>query len=240
MKFWIPVILLFICIPLSGQKILLDKDVSKAYQNIRGPNTKSFKQVYFGTGLIVNYSKYTEINNLRSGYLAIGFRQKYKLLSFYSIGYEMGYHAMNFNISQAEGKTIPNEELHDKEKLKFHSGNLLLFNRLNIGKRGNFIGRFIDFGCYINYIFSSTHYTKDKIQDETSTSDPDVYAEVRIVKNSRLDYIQNFGYGLFARAGINWAALNINYRISDLFKEKYQWTELPRLSVGFELTIPNQ
>jgi hypothetical protein len=239
MKLCIPVILLFINIPLFGQKMLLDKDVSKAYKNIRGPNTKSFKQICFGAGLIINNSKYTEINNLKSRYLAICFRQKFKLLSFYSIGYEVGYHAWHFNIRQTEEKMIPNEEVHDKEKLRFHGSKLLLFNRLNIGKRGNVIGKFIDFGGYVNYVFSSTHYTKDKIQDDISTSDPAVHAEIRVVKNSRLDYIQNFGYGLFARAGINWAALNVTYRISDIFKERYHWTELPRLSVGFEVTIPN-
>lgn len=239
MKFCIPLILLFINIPLIGQKILMDKDVSNAYQNIQGPNTKSFKQFYFGTGLIINNSEHLEINSFRSRYLTVGFRQKYKLLSFYSLGYELGYNAWYFNIKQSEDKMIPNEELHDKEKLRLHSGNILLFNRLNIGKRGNVIGRFIDFGGYMNFIFSTSHYTKDKILDETSTSDQAVYAEIRVVKNSRLDYIQYFGYGVFARTGINWFALKVTYRMSDLFKEKYHWTELPRLQVGFELTIPN-
>ena len=57
MKFYIPVILIFIQIPLYGQKILMDKDVSKAYQNIAGPNTKSFKQLFIGTGLVINNSQ---------------------------------------------------------------------------------------------------------------------------------------------------------------------------------------
>jgi hypothetical protein len=217
----------------------MDKDVSKAYQKIEGPNTKSFKQLFLGTGLIMNNSADLQINGLRSGYFAAGFRQKFKLLSFYSIGYEIGYDAVHFNIKQTEDKMIPNEEMHDKEKLRFHSGNILLFNRLNIGKRGNVIGRFVDFGGYVNYIFSASHYTKDKIAGIFSPSEPAVHAEIRVVKNSGLDYVQSFGYGVFGRAGINWFAVKVTYRMSDLFKEKYGWTEPPRVYIGFELTIPN-
>jgi len=231
--------MMIIHIPIFGQKILMDKDVSNAYQNIEGPNTKSFKQLFFGTGLVIANSPDLEINSLRSGYFTFGYRQKFKLLTFYSIGYEVGYDAMHFNIKQTEDKIIPNEQLHDKEKLRFHSGNLLLFNRLNFGKRGNVIGRFIDFGGYIKYVFSTSHYMKDKIQGSTSPSEPAVHAEIRIVKNTRLDYMQPYTYGVFGRAGINWFAVKVTYRMSDLFKEKYDWPELPRVFVGFELTIPN-
>lgn len=217
----------------------MDKDVSEAYRKIKGPNTKSFKQLYFGTGLIINNSQDTEINSLRSLYFGVGFRQKFKILSFYSIGYELGYYTWHFNIKQSEDKMIPNEEQHDKEKLRIHSGNLLLYNRINIGKRGNVIGKFFDYGGYMNYHFSTSHYTKDKLPEATSTSGPSVFAEITVVKNQRLDYIQSFGYGVFARAGINWFAVKVTYRMSDLFKEEYNWQELPRLFIGLELTIPN-
>jgi hypothetical protein len=226
-------------IPLYGQKILMDKDVTKAYKNIEGPNTKSFKQLFIGYGLIIGNTSDLQINNIRSGYFSAGFRQKFKLLSFFSIGYEIGYNALHFNIRQTEDKIIPNNVLHDKEKLRFHNGNVLLFNRFNIGKRGNVIGKFIDLGGYVNYMFSSSHYVKDKIEESASAPGQDVYAEVRVVKNIKLDYKRPFGCGVFGRAGINWFAVKVTYRVSDLFKEKYEWPELPRVYLGFELTIPN-
>jgi len=224
---------------LWGQKILMDKDVSKAYKNIEGPNTKSFKQLVIGTGMIVGGSPELEINNLRSGYFSAGFRQKFKVLSFYSAGYEIGYNALRFNIKQTEDKMIPNNILHDKEKLRFHDFHLMLFNRLNFGKRGNVIGRFIDFGGYVDYVFSSSHYTKDRIEESAFSSEPDVYADVTVVKHSKLDYVRPFGYGVFARAGINWFAVKVTYRVPELFREKYDWPELPRVYIGIELTIPN-
>jgi hypothetical protein len=224
---------------LWGQKILMDKDVSKAYKNIEGPNTKSFKQLVIGTGLIVGDTPELKINNLRSGYFYAGFRQKFKVLSFYSAGYEIGYNALHFNIKQTEDKMIPNSILHDKEKLRFHDCHLLLFNRLNFGKRGNVIGRFIDFGGYVDYIFSSSHYTKDKTEESALSPGADVYADVTVVKHSKLDYVQPFGYGVLARAGINWFAVKVTYRLSEFFREKYDWPELPRLYLGIELTIPN-
>jgi len=239
MRFRILFISLLLSVPLYGQKILMDKDVSKAYQNIQGPNTKSFKQLYIGYGMIIDNSPELQISNIKSGCFSTGFRHKFKLLSFYSFGYEIGYNALHFNIKQTEDKMIPNNALHDKEKLRFHNGNFLLFNRLNIGKRGNVIGKFIDFGGYVNYVFSASHYTKDKIQENQSSTEPDVHAEVRVVKNTRLDYIRPFGYGLFGRAGINWIAAKVTWRMSDLFRQEYNWQELPRVSLGFELTLPN-
>ncbi|MBN2213816.1 MAG: hypothetical protein JW723_06185 [Bacteroidales bacterium] len=239
MKFSILIISLLISIPLYGQKILLDKDVTKAYQNIKGPNTKSFKQLYFGVGMVAGNTPDLQINNIKSGYFSVGFRQKFKILSFYSAGFEIGYSALHFNIKQAEDKYIPNSELHDKEKLRFHDCNLQIFNRINIGKRGNVIGRFIDIGGYTDYFFSSSHYTKDKIEESASLPRQDVFARVQVVKNSRLDYVRPFGYGVFGRAGINWFAVKVTYRMSDLFEKKYDWSELPRVYVGLELTLPN-
>lgn len=224
---------------LRAQKILLDKDVGKAYKHIEGPNTKSFRQLFFGTGLVLPESSGIEINNLRSGYFAVGFRQKFKILSFYSIGCEIGYNALHFNLKQTDDKSVPNDIEHDKEKLRFHSANVLFFNRLNIGKRGNVIGRFIDFGAYANYIFSTSHYTKDKISGYIVPADLSEHAEIKVEKFQRLDYTRSFSYGLFARAGINWFAVKVTYRMSDLFKEKYHWPELPRYAVGIELTLPN-
>ena len=236
MKIVILLILLsFLSPALFSQKILLDKDVSKAYKILHGPNSSSFKQFFFGTGIIPaeNNNSGAEINTWKSGYLIVGFRQKFKVMSFYSLGYEIEYSNLRYNLKQNEDKTFPDVTLHDNERLKFNSLGISAFNRVNIGKRGNIIGKFIDVGAYANWVYRTVHSAKDDDYDAENMSD------VRVVKNIGLKYISNYQYGLIARAGINWIALKGTYRLSDLFKTKYDLPELPRFQIGFEITLPN-
>ncbi len=220
---------------LYSQRVLLDKDVTKAYKNIRGPNTKSFKQLFIGTGVNIpgTGSGDAEINLLRSGSFMTGFRQKFKVAGFYSAGYELGYSSSRYNIRQVADKAFPTAEIHDNEKIRLNALGLSVYNRINIGKQGNIIGKFIDLGAYVNLIFRSVHITRDKLNDPVDLS------EVTFVKNARLKYPEQFQYGVYARLGINWIALKTTFRLSDMFKNSYDFPELSRLQIGLEVTLPN-
>lgn len=233
-------LVLLVSFPLFSQKILLDKDINQAYKKVQGPNTKFFGQLFTGTGLIIAGAEGNDvqINIWRSMYYSFGYRQKYKIFSLYSIGFETEYFARQFNIRQTDNKVVPNSEIHDKEKLKIHSAGFSVYNRINFGKRGNVIGKFIDIGGFLNYNFSTVHFTKDKISGSDDPSENNVNARVRIVKYSQLDYFQPFEYGVYGRAGINWFAVKAGYRFTDLFREKYTWNELPRFYAGIEVSFP--
>jgi hypothetical protein len=237
MKITWQILLMFISQLAFSQKILLDKNVNEAYKIIEGPNTKTFRQAFISSGFILaeDNNSNAQIHNFKSGFFELGYRQKFKILSFYSIGYEISYKASRYHLKQNEDKLLPNADLHDKEKLRFHGADFCLFNRINVDKRGNIIGKFIDIGGYVDLVIHTTHYTKDKIlEDEDNT-----LSEVRIVKNSGLKYPNRFNYGIKTRVGINWFAIKAAYRVSDLFKEEYDLPELPRISIGIELTFPN-
>ena len=241
MRFAVFLFLLLFFLPIYSQKILLDKDITKAYKKVQGPNTKSFGQLYIGTGFIFSQSGENEIpvKNFSSKYSTFGYRQKFKIFSFYSVGFEAEYNLRQFNLKQSADKLFPDTVIHDKEKIKLHSAELAFYNRFNFDKRGNVIGKYIDIGAFIYYSFSTIHYTKDNFTDSEEEIDPESHAKVRIVKYSRLDYIEPFGYGVYAKAGIDWFAIKVTYRISDIFKDSYNWNELPGLSVGFEVSFPN-
>ncbi|MFO7658447.1 MAG: outer membrane beta-barrel protein [Bacteroidales bacterium] len=223
---------------LFSQKILLEKDISHAYKNLKGPNTKSFGQVYFGYGLIIDPSQgsATEIKMPNSWLGTIGYRHKYKVSGFYSFGFEAGMRLSQYHIKQTDAKVFPNAINHDKEKIRLCSGSIGLYNRFNFGRRGNIIGKFIDLGGYAAYNYNTVHYTKDDISGD-ATPGADVYAKKRVTKNSGLDYIEPFDFGLYGRAGINKFAIRANFRLTDLFKAGYHWAELPALTIGVELSI---
>ena len=151
----------------------------------------------------------------------------------------MEYAATQFNLKQLDTKEVPTTEIHDKEKIKLHGLGATFYNRFNFGKRGNIIGKYLDIGGFLNYTINSIHYTKDNISDSEDLFNSDTHAKVKVVKNSRLDYIQPIQYGVYCRAGIDWFALKFTYRFSDVFKDDYNWNELPGIYITAEISFPN-
>ncbi len=217
-----------------SQDVLLEKNVRDgAYSQKKGPNMKKFSHIYLGYKFFAGNSddKGADIIYGLSSCINIGYRYKYKLLEFYSVGFDINYSYKKYLIKQDEEKILPNTQLHDKEKIRFSNAGLEFYNRLNIGKRGNIIGKYLDIGLFGNWAFAINHFTKDKVADENNK------AELVTVKYSNLTYTRRFLYGLSARLGLNWLAISAEYRFSDLFKEEYQFPELPRFAIGLEFAL---
>lgn len=217
-----------------AQTVLLEKNVKdNAYSLKKGPNMKSFSHLFFGYEFFTGKpdKKGAEIIYGSSSSLNIGYRYKFKIFEFYSIGFSTIYSYNKYVIKQDKNKILPNPVLHDKEKIRFSNAGFEFYNRFNFDKRGNTIGKYIDIGLYGNWAFAINHYTRDKEYDENNMS------ELTVVKYTGLKYTEKYGYGLSARIGMNKVSLSADYRISNMFKEDYQLPELPRFSVGLELTL---
>ena len=230
----VSLIILFICSNISSQTILLEKNVKdNAYSHNKGPNMKRFSHIYFGYELIAGNpdDKGAEIIYGLSSCIDIGYRFKFKIAEFYSIGFNARYNFQKYVIRQEAEKILPNSDLHDKEKIRFSNAGLEFYNRFNIGKRGNIIGKYLDVGLYYKWAFAINHFIKDKVTDENNK------AELVIINYRNLLYTKRFSYGFAARLGLNRLALSAEYRLSDLFKEEYQFPELPRFSIGLELVL---
>ena len=149
--------------------------------------------------------------------------------NFYAIGVDISYCKTTFRLKWKPIKILPNDSLHDKEKLTFHNLSLGLYNRFNFGKRGNYIGNFLDLGAKVDLPFYVVHFTKDKIDVATNNG--------RIVKTrtTALTYINPIYYNAFFRFGINKYVITGSYRLSDLFKGNNKYTELPVMTLGIEI-----
>jgi hypothetical protein len=216
------------------QKVLMEKNIKdNAYSMKKGPNMKYFSHIFIGYELFAGPpdKKGAEIVYGSSASLDIGYRHKFKILEFYSIGFSTEYSFNKYIIRQTENKLLPNTLEHDKEKLRFNNARLEFYNRFNFDKRGNTLGKFFDIGLYGDWTFATNHYTRDKAHDAANMS------EVTVTKYTRLQYTTNFNYGLSVRFGLNKISLSANYRLSDLFNEEYQLPELPGFSVGLELAL---
>jgi hypothetical protein len=214
----------------SSQSVLLEKDVkSDSILPKFGKNYKSYYHLFLGFGTATGLPDSTG-SNIKYGLsnnIVVGFRYKLRVCNLYSLGFEIAYNNYGFNLKQDSSKVLPNKLLHDKEMLNFNNLGLGIYNRFNLGKRGNRIGNYIDIGAYGDWICSVKHFMKDE------------QSNGNIIKTtiSHLNYYETFMYGVSASIGFNWFALTAKYRISDVFVKSYNYPELPRLTVGIQLGL---
>jgi len=223
-------ILLFaISINTYSQEVLLEQNVkADTIRPTKGPNLKNFVYGYIGIGFPVateQTAKYTiPVTSLSSLY---GVRYKRKLTNTLAIGLDLGLNLTAYKLKQNQGKEIPDTVINTKEKFQINSTRGSAFVRLNVGRRGNYIGNFLDLGGYGDWNMVKKHKT---------TNQNDLGERVKVI-TSRLPYVENLSYGLLARIGSNRYSITASYRLSDLFKSSYSMPELPRLIVGFEIGL---
>jgi hypothetical protein len=215
---------------------LIEENVpEKLEEPQKGPNQKKFLQGFIGYGLILGGSegKGGSIIYGNSGGWHFGIRQKRKISNFYSLGYEISYNINTFSLKQDSTKLFPNSLLHEKEHLRTNELGIGIYNRFNFGKRGNYVGNFIDLGFYGTWIVGASHTYFDKYTVANNAN-----ASNTTTTNRGLIYISNFSYGPQARIGFNRFVLFANYRLSNLFNGKItSYPELPRLITGIQIGL---
>lgn len=244
-------LLLGLLISLQGkilaQKVLLYQDVAQdTVKQTFGPNLKYFGHFYGGFGMMAGPAETgSEIDYLKSHEFLMGYRFKYKVGKVYGLGFDATVTFQSVFLKQEEGKTLPTPDLYEEEKLKFTNVGLGFYNRFNFGKRGNYVGNFLDLGVYGNLMPFKTHiYEDDHLFGLVGPLDGVKKVKVR---ETGLKYLSDTNYGFLARIGFNRYVLYGNYRLSDLFNSGYgvartdgvikRYGELPRLSVGFQIGI---
>lgn len=221
----------------SAQNItLIEENVpEKIEEPEKGPNQKKFLQGFIGFGLVLGNTE-GEGGKIKYGNSSgwhFGIRQKRKISNFYSLGYEIFYNIITFSLKQDSTKLFPNSILHEKEHLRTNELGIGIYNRFNFGKRGNYIGNFIDLGFYGTWVVDASHSYFDKFTVVNNAN-----ASNTTTINRGLIYISNFNYGPQVRIGFNRFVLFANYRLSNLFNGKItSYPELPRFLVGLQIGL---
>jgi hypothetical protein len=143
------------------------------------------------------------------------------------MGMDLGINSASYKIKQNDSKTVPDNTINDKEKIQVNAVASSAMLRINVGRRGNYIGNYLDLGAYGDWNFQKKHKTTNTNSDNEKVK----------VSTSKLKYVEDFSYGFLTRVGIGRYALKARYRISDIFKSTYEMPELPRLIVGFEVGL---
>ncbi len=231
-------IFLFLSLGITAQDIVLDKNVDEQFNEKKGPNMRQYGHLYFGIAFVVPYNNISgaDVESYRSGELAYGYRYKLKLLSFYAIGFDLSHHWSRYGIKSetAVPVTIENPLSQASEVNKLSLGIASLgaeaYNRINIGKRGNVLGNYLDIG-----IKGEWNYVRKLIMKEKAVSG-DYYETSRSVQKN-LNFIRKYSTLVTARIGINKIMLYGDYRFSDLIAAGFTTPELPPLTVGVQLAF---
>ena len=229
MKSIFMVLLLSLSMGAFSQEILLHQDVkSDSIRPTRSPNLKNFTYGYLGLGfpLYTNESDNYTKPGVSSAF-DFGVRYKRKFTNFLALGLALGMNATAFKIKQGASKTVPDTVNNDKEKFQVNSLPGSAFLRFNVGRRGNYIGNYLDLGAYGSWNFGKKHKTTNK----------NAQGEKVKVLTSKLTYVEDFSYGVLARIGAGRYALTAAYRLSDIFTSSSLMPELPRLSLGIEVGL---
>ena len=218
----------------GAQTVLLEEYPAKdTIPKIYGKNLNHFSHFYAGFGFAADNTKIdsVKINYGLSANYFIGIRYKRKISNYYAIGYDASLSVTNFNIRQNSNKNFLDTLQYTKEKYHYTSLSLELYNRVNFGKRGNAIGKYIDAGIYGEWVFSNYHYTKTPYPENTTTNHGK-YIETKTRKNN---FTEPFIYGIKLRLGVNRWTIFTNYRLSNMFVSSHKVAELPRLFTGIQI-----
>ena len=222
-------ILFLVSLNLFAQDIMLHQNVkADTIRPTYGPNLNNYFHSYIGFGFPVFTNEV--LNHTKPGTsldFDFGLRYKRRITNYLAMGLEFGINTASYKLKQTEPKTIPDTVINDKEKLQISTFVSSGYVRINVGRRGNYIGNYLDLGAYGGWNFQKKHKTTNGNEDGE---------KVRL-STTQLKYVENFAYGLLARIGISRYALTAKYRVSDIFDSLYEIPELPRLVIGVELGL---
>jgi len=225
---FILIFILFSFVAFSQEVLLEQNIVNIAAKPLYGPNLRHYVHGYMGLGFpIATNSRQSYIKPLVSTDYNFGLRYKRRFTNYLAIGFDLGLNSTAYKIKQNDLKTVPDARVNDREKIQVNTLTGDAWFRINAGRRGNYIGNYLDIGAYGGWNFLKKHKTLNKNEADEKVK----------VSTTRLSYVENISYGFIARLGTNRYALTARYRSSDIFVSRYALPELPRLVLGVELGL---
>ena len=231
---WVLTFVALWCSPQAAraQQVLVQADVAEdTLRNTFGPNRSYYGHLYVGYGLLAGPAgsgagiRY----GVPSAELRAGGRLKFRLNQVLSLNLDLGYAYQHIGLAQNGQKTLPTAALHRRESLGVQQAYSEISLRLNAGRRGNSIGRYLDLLASGGWVAATSHVT----EDEPAPGIGSVETTER-----GLPYLRRWTSGLGARFGIDRYALVGRYRLSSVFGSSYiAWPELPRWVLGVEVGL---
>lgn len=219
------VFLIILSLSLTAQTVVLEAAPADSGQVKNfGPNRKHYIHSNLALGMPIGRSAEGVKVLPRVFDSQYGVRYKLKLSEGLATGLDFGYQSHSFTIKQEPGKMLFDTILYDRERITFGYLFLGTYLRIQPGKRGDVIGRFIDIGAKGGYRIHSSHITRSNLEDGSTT---------KIIR-SRLTDTEPLYWGAFARIGFNAIAFYLEYMGSTHFTSG---PDFPAFTFGLQLKL---
>lgn len=222
-------LLLLILLPISlfSQEILIDEMVEDTILDNQGPNRQNFSHNYlsFSFPITNTENNLMKIVPIASYQFEFGMKYKRKLNSYLAFGGDFFYNRTRYKIEQDSSKVFPDTLQFDKQKLALNNLGADVFLRLNLGKRGNIVGKYLDLGFYGEWIYKGKFLSKNK-QDKLINTEEYINPS----------YLNRLNYGAKIEIGFNQFAFVGKYRMSDLFTQTNQ-PLMPKFMLGLQIGV---
>ena len=215
-----------------AQQVLVQANVADdTIKTTFGPNRRYFAHGYLGYGLVAGPagSGAALRYGLRSSELRAGGRFKVRFTQAVAVTLDLGYAYLRYDLAQNDQKTVPTAAPHHRESLGLHQLYSELGLRLNVGRRGNAVGSYLDLLAGGGWVAGTSHSTED---------DPGPGIGSVETTERGLPYLRRWTGGVGARLGFDRYALVGHCRLSPAFGAEYAaWSELPRWVLGVEVGV---
>lgn len=219
-------------LPARAQQVLVQANVADdTVKNVFGPNRRYFGHLYLGYALVAGPagSGAAVRYGPASAELRLGGRLKRRLSQTLALNLDLAYAYQAYGLVQNAQKTLPTPALHRRESLSGHWLASELSLRLNVGRRGNYVGRYLDLLAGGGWSVGTFHVTQD---------DPGPGIGSVETTERGLPYLRRWTGSVGARLGADRYALVGRRHLTSVFGSKYaDWPELPRWMLGFEIGL---
>ncbi|MBK7093957.1 MAG: hypothetical protein IPH57_02375 [Saprospiraceae bacterium] len=212
--------------PAFMQTPVLSEDVDLNIEKPKfGENRKNYTHFYASLGALLGKAEgdILEINSWKSLYFDFGFRYKLRLFEYNAVGFQISYDRYSFRLKYEDNNLLP-IVIHDKDRLITNNLGLGVFDRINFGKRGDFLGNYLDIGAYGEFAFSRKHWYKAEQPN----------GEILEAELKKLKSVEKLNYGIFANLGFGKKVLFFKYRMSDMISDPDKYDEMPRFVAGIQ------
>lgn len=229
-------LLLLTALPRPGcaQRVLLRADpATDTLPRRYGPNRTFYQHLYLGYAPVVGAAAGPGATLLypQSGELFAGLRSKWRITGAAALGLDARFAYLRYQLRQNGQKQLPTLQQHYREALNLTQLQLEPFARVNLGRRGNVVGHYLDLSGWSSWALGTSHSYEDRPGQGQGTR--------TLVKEQRPAYLRRWSWGVGTRLGAGRYALLARYRLSDTFSSTapVAYPELPRWLLGLEIGV---
>ena len=236
-------LVLLCCTSVLGQEPIHSREVrTEPQKELTGPNTDYYQHGVFSFGYSIPMDESDSLQTRVGGsfMLEYGTRGKVKVNEWFAGVWDLSYHRMRYEIQQDSMMNLLGLGTeYEKQFLVRHSLQAGIGFRINFGKRGNTLGKYLDLAGYGSWAFGN----RMRIITEDEPTQGNFGSREQDLQFERLTFLDPLEYGVNTRVGLNKVIFWGRYRLSDIFRADAAFNngrQLPNimpLAVGIQFAL---